>query len=334
MILKSFLVEKNISIINQYPIVLFYGENIGLKDDFKFEIRKKYNDFEKISFNQDEILKNENLLDEQIYNVSLFNKNKIIFINAVSEKLRSKLEKIIEGEIKDTKIFLFADIFEKKSSLRSIFEKSKQVGIIACYQDNQRTLSDYLRKKLIDFKGLSQETINNLIENSGMDRKVLQNEIDKITSFFLDKKIDTDKLQKLMNYAYNIDFQKLRDPCLEGDKKKLNQNLGNVSIKNEDIYFYIADLNLRFKKLTELREGYKIFKDMDVAADNIKPKIFWKDKETIIRQAKKWNFNKLEKAKSILRNGEIVMKTKMNNYNHTFVKNMLLDLCIICNSTS
>ena len=213
MILKSFLVEKNISIINQYPIVLFYGENIGLKDDFKFEIRKKYNDFEKISFNQDEILKNENLLDEQIYNVSLFNKNKIIFINAVSEKLRSKLEKIIDGEIKDTKIFLFADIFEKKSNLRSIFEKSKQVGIIACYQDNQRTLSDYLRKKLIDFKGLSQETINNLIENSGMDRKVLQNEIDKITSFFLDKKIDTDKLQNLMNYAYNIDFQKLRDPC-------------------------------------------------------------------------------------------------------------------------
>ena len=78
MILKSFLVEKNISLIDEYPIVsLFYGENIGLKDEIKFEIKKKYKDFEQISFNQDEILKNENLLDEQIYNVSLFNKNKL-----------------------------------------------------------------------------------------------------------------------------------------------------------------------------------------------------------------------------------------------------------------
>ena len=33
MIFKSFLVEKNLSIIDKYFITLFYGENIGLKDE-------------------------------------------------------------------------------------------------------------------------------------------------------------------------------------------------------------------------------------------------------------------------------------------------------------
>ena len=35
MILKSFLVEKNLSIIDEYFVTLFYGENIGLKDEIK-----------------------------------------------------------------------------------------------------------------------------------------------------------------------------------------------------------------------------------------------------------------------------------------------------------
>ena len=79
MIFKSFLVEKKLSLLDNYPFILFYGENIGLKDEIKFEIKKKYTTFEQINFNQDEINKNERLLDEQIYNSSLFNENKLIF---------------------------------------------------------------------------------------------------------------------------------------------------------------------------------------------------------------------------------------------------------------
>ena len=49
----------------------------------------------KISFNQDEILKDE-FLNEQINNVSLFNK-KVIFISEISDKIKKKIEEIIEN---------------------------------------------------------------------------------------------------------------------------------------------------------------------------------------------------------------------------------------------
>ena len=49
-------------------------------------------------------------------------------------------------------------------------------------------LSEYLRKKLPNYSGLSQEIINFLIKNSGLDRKTLSYEIDKIKSFFWIKK--------------------------------------------------------------------------------------------------------------------------------------------------
>ena len=81
MIIKSFIVEKNISSLDNFNAVLFYGENIGLKDDLK-KIIKSYNkDYEYIPLHQNDIIKDPDLLNEQVFNISLFSKKKIIFIN-------------------------------------------------------------------------------------------------------------------------------------------------------------------------------------------------------------------------------------------------------------
>ena len=58
MILKSYIVEKNISSLNNYSSLLVYGENVGLKDDIKEIVKKENKDAEVINFFQDEIIKN------------------------------------------------------------------------------------------------------------------------------------------------------------------------------------------------------------------------------------------------------------------------------------
>ena len=334
MILKSYLVEKNLSLIDSYFASLFYGENIGLKDEIKYELKKKFKNYEQINLNLEEVAKNEKLLNEQIYNSSLFSKNKIIFINEVSDKIKKIIIEVLENPQENIKIFLFAQNLEKKSIIRSNFEKNKTAAIIPCYQDNSRTLSEYLRSKLEGFSGMNQEIINLLINNSGLDRKVLSNEIDKIKALFLDKKIKPEKLDNLINNTYNLDFEKLRDSCLEGDKKKLNENLGNIVLQSEDVYFYLGSLNLRIQKLLQLQNQYEMDKNLDLAIENIKPKIFWKDKPVFLKQIKKWNIRKLEMAKKVLINTEIRMKTKLNTYNSTLIKNLLIKLYRIANSTS
>ena len=98
MIIKSYLVEGNIALLEKYFITLVYGENIGMKDDIKYEISKFFHNYEKVSLTQDEILKDSKRLDEQIYNTSLFNPKKIIFINEVSDKIKNILSKILESQ--------------------------------------------------------------------------------------------------------------------------------------------------------------------------------------------------------------------------------------------
>ena len=310
MIFKSFIIEKDISLLDSYYAVLFYGENIGLKDDLKVIIKNRNKDSEQISFYQNDLLKNPNLLSENVSNTSLFSKKKIIIINDFSEKLKNVISEIVKKKTEDVRIFLFSENLDKKSITRSNFEKEKGLAIIPCYQDNEKTLSIYLKNKLNGFEGLNQELINLLIKNSGEDRKVLSQEIEKIKGLFLNKKIEEEKLIKLINDVHNVDFDQLRDSCLEANKTSLNKNLGSISLQNEKAYLYLSNLNNRIEKLLILNELLIKNKNIDIAIETIKPKIFWKDKPIFKKQLKIWNGNKLVKAKRNILRTEIIIKTR------------------------
>ena len=77
MIYKSYIVEQNISNLEN-NLFLFYGENLGLKNDLKNIIKSNNKDSEIVKFSQEEILKNENLFFNEISNISLFAKKKNI----------------------------------------------------------------------------------------------------------------------------------------------------------------------------------------------------------------------------------------------------------------
>ena len=57
MILKSYIIEKDLTILNKYSSILAYGTNAGIKDDLKSKIRNNYKDVEIINLFEDFILK-------------------------------------------------------------------------------------------------------------------------------------------------------------------------------------------------------------------------------------------------------------------------------------
>ena len=148
---KSYLVEQNFKILEE-NLILFYGENLGLKIEFKDKIKHAFKSCEVISFNQDEILKNHNLLFNEIKNQSLFKKDKILIIDQSTDKIAPLIEEISEQV--DDKIFLFSELLDKKSKLRGFFEKSAKCAAVACYQDNEISIKKIILKELKDFLGL------------------------------------------------------------------------------------------------------------------------------------------------------------------------------------
>ena len=58
MIFKSYQIEQNLELIDK-DLILFYGENLGLQNEFKKLIKKKKRDSEIILLNQEDIIKNK-----------------------------------------------------------------------------------------------------------------------------------------------------------------------------------------------------------------------------------------------------------------------------------
>ena len=79
MIYKSYIFEDNIGSIKE-KITLFYGENLGLKNDLKKKIKNENKNSEILRYSQEDLIKNKNLLISEIENISLFEKNKIFFV--------------------------------------------------------------------------------------------------------------------------------------------------------------------------------------------------------------------------------------------------------------
>ena len=117
MIYKSYLVEENFSLLKE-KIILFYGENQGLKDDLKKEIKRQNKSSEVINFNQDDLLKDDEVFLREIFNTSLFNNEKIFLINQANEKVLELIKKV-ETKINDQKIFLFSELLDKRCKLRN-----------------------------------------------------------------------------------------------------------------------------------------------------------------------------------------------------------------------
>ena len=80
MIYKSYLVEQNINLLKE-NFILFYGENLGLKNDLKENIKLKNRDAEIITFTQESVLSNEENYFSEVFNISLFEKEKVYFID-------------------------------------------------------------------------------------------------------------------------------------------------------------------------------------------------------------------------------------------------------------
>ncbi len=328
MIYKSYLIENKINTIKN-KIFLFYGENLGLKNDFKREIKLNYSKANISSFSQDEILKNQNNFQESFLNGSLFEDLKIYFIDQTNDKifdLICDLEKKIENQ----KIYLFSDILEKKSKLRNYFEKSKNLGVVACYNDNEIGLKKILLAKLKDFEGLTSENINFIINNANLDRTKLNNEIDKIKTYFIHNKINNSELLKLLNLRENDNFNELKDAALNGDNNRTNVLLNDTIIEQDKLIYYIITINQRLIKLREILSIEN--KTVEQTIETLRPPIFWKDKNKVLSQVKKWNIAKINKMLQSSFSLEKQFKSNSELDKNILIKKFLIDVCNCANS--
>ena len=325
MILKSFELEKNIASILNYKFILIYGENTGLKETLKKKIISQNKTADIINIYQDDILKNKDIITDEVKNVSLFKKEKLIILNQVNEKIFSEIEDLMNGK-EDTKIIIFADMLDKRSKLRNLFERQTTLAIIPCYNDSDITLRNLIQKELKDFKNLNSDQINKILSYSSLDRKTILNNLEKIKTFYDKKILSDDTLEILLNSDRNEIFENIRDAALDGDKSKLNDLFGNFAFSKEDSYKYLSIINFRLTKLLEIHNN-NTSNNFEITITKMKPPIFWKDKPIYLKLLKKWHKQRVINALNYLGKIESKIKTNSTINSLSMIKNSITNIC-------
>tara|TARA_B100000953_G_scaffold282319_1_gene260426 strand:+ start:473 stop:1456 length:984 start_codon:yes stop_codon:yes gene_type:complete len=323
MIIKTFEIEKLKKI--KEKIILLYGENEGFKNQifkeiFAINFKKKIE-----SYDENEILNNFDNFIASILNKSFFDESKLILISRVTDKIIKLVDILQNKNISDTTIVLNTNILEKKSKLRSKFEKEKSLICIAFYKDDNKTLRQiannfFIKKKI----SLSQEIINLIVERSSGDRINLSNELEKISLFLINKKkINIEDVIKLTNLAENYSISELADNCLSKNLIKVNKIFNENAFSLDDCILIIRTLLMKSKRLLEIKKTQSTNKNIEEIISNFRPQIFWKEKDIVKNQTNKWNLKDTEKL--VYKINEVEMTVKKN---YTSALNIVSDFVL------
>ena len=232
---------------------------------------------------------------------------KFFFINF---KIFEVIENIIEKENSDIKIVLNAGVLDKKSKLRNLFEKRRELVIVPTYKDNSITLADIAKRFFNNYKiSISQETINLLVNRCNGDRGHLKSELDKILIYIHGKKsINLEEIYKLTNLAENFNISELVDTALSKNSQKISDIINESNYKPDDGILILRTFLQKAKRLLNLYEKLNENSSLDGLVDNYKPPIFWKDKPIVKKQLENWSKSKIENLIININKKEIFLK--------------------------
>jgi len=304
MIVKSFELQKRINKdINFY---LLYGVNSGLIEESIENILKPIFSKNIHNFEELQIIKKPDDFKELIYNKSFFEEEKLLIINRATEKFFPIIDEIINTKTDKVKIIIKANILEKKSKLRNLFEKNKKTIIVAYYEDNYSSLLKLIENFLIKEKiRISKESINELINKSMGDRLNLINELNKISLLgHKNKQINNETISKLTNSSGEYNVSELVDQCLAKNKRQTIHILNEDSITNENNLIIIKSFLNKLKRLKKIKTELEKYNNIDTILNSYKPLIFWKEKDLIKKQLNCWSLDQIKSSMQKINNLE------------------------------
>ena len=332
MILKLSDLSKNLT--KSQKFYLLYGSNTGQIEDTISKILKPKLSKNIYNYDESEITTNINEFEEKILNRSFFDDDKLIIISRGSDKILNVIEGLVAKKISEVIIIIKSNILEKKSKLRSFFEKNKETVCIPFYEDNYQSslliAQNFFSKNKIN---ISIQNINYIIEKSKKNRINLRNELEKIKIFYQKKtSIDYEDIVKLTNSAENYNISELADQCLMKNKKKTMHILNENISTSEDNILILRSLLFKLKRLKKLKEEIENQKNQEQVISSFKPPIFWKDKDIIRQQLKVLSLNDIKLFIKRVNNLELLIKQN-SNLSSKITSNFILETINLSNNS-
>jgi DNA polymerase-3 subunit delta len=327
MIVKSF--SANFKELLKKNFTLLYGENISLISEIEQKIIKeaKNNNGLVIKKYQEEyLLQNKDIFEQFINSESLFGDQELVIISESTDKILEIFDNTV-ASTNNKKIIFLSALLTKKSKLRNLAETETDFNCIACYDDTPEQLQSILLQKLKDNKiSVSMEFLNSIFEVNSLNRQDINDVITKIQLIQSTSNIKEENLKNIFHSSSHNDNFEIINFCLLGDKQNINKVLSNIYIQGINFNEILAALKYKVDKLIEISVSNTSNLNVNQLVENYKPPIFWKEKNMVKEQLRRWTNGELNKLM------EIIYDTEINCKKNYEISNTILQQFIVSTS--
>ncbi len=314
MIIKDYQLINSIN-SELFQSFLIYGPNEGLireNIDIVYKNFSKGADCEKININGKQLDESISILNDEISTISLFSEKKFILLDSSKEKHVSIIENSLSLNFKNTCMVVKQDNLTKSSSIRKLYENSKNHFCLACYDDDIKVLSSLLEKFQKEHSITFDSDVKSfLLNNLSNDRMVIKNELEKLLlSLSKDvRKVDIEKLRYILHDSAHTDFQQINNSILFGNTEKGSKSLEKLFNLGTNPVAILKSFNNYVMRIrlaqVELSKG----KQFDEAIKVLRPPVFWKEKSDFRRHCLMWPANVIENIITEVLSSEIKCMT-------------------------
>lgn len=245
---------------------LLYGPDIGLVSDrCELIIKQCINTQDKanISLNKihiqyKDLCSEPSLLTDEITSLNFFTKSKVIIVENVEGNLIKSLEEILKHN-KDHAIIFKAGDLPPTSSIRKLFETSKELASLPCYVDNTNSITQKILK-LLQQHNIKLENTNVIYDIADIlkgDYKTIESEINKVIIYCNNQpnvKVSSELIYSIVSKDYLLlEYEFLFNSIANRDVSKFKKLISNMISNGDNIISILRHISGFLLKLIKIK---------------------------------------------------------------------------------
>ena len=317
MIIKENQLDQIISKNQNFLCCLFYGPNEGLIREQINKVVKIFtleNDYEVLQLSGKEIDDDACIVDSSLRTVSMFYKGKILIIDALKDKHLPVIDSVINDCPQQSVLLIKSENLTKSSKIRKFFESQKFCYSLACYEDDAKSLMRYVESFIMNSNlRLNRDIKNYLIQNLSNDRMINKNELEKINLYISNsnEEITLDEIRFLLNDSSSQNLNEMNQIVMNGNTSKSSKIINKLLSEGVSPISLLRSMMNYLIRIQKTKIEMKKGNNFENSIKNLKPPVFWKDKDVFHRHCLKWPLQIIEK--NIFKLLETEISCKLNN---------------------